>query len=71
MTEVFMSAGLREYSQLVLCIIEVVVCGVAPHKTVIILSFYDVVLTFPKLGCWPGTVTLIMIYCVVEYMLHY
>lgn len=33
--------------------------------------FYDVVLTFPKLGCWPGTVTLCMIYCAADYMLHY
>lgn len=33
--------------------------------------FYDVVLTFPKLCCWPGTVTLHMIYCAAEYMLHY
>lgn len=30
--------------------------------------FYDDVLTFPKLGCWPGTVTLCMIYCAAEFM---
>lgn len=38
MAEVFMSVGLRVFLAC-LCIIEVVVCGTAPHKTVIILPF--------------------------------
>lgn len=53
MSEVFVSRPRRVFLAC-LCIIEVVACGAAPHMTVIILSFYEVVLTFPKLGCWPG-----------------